>query len=128
MTSVRAPRIARDGAVGRPVTKIDIDHPGRSTDRGKIDAYHGSLPVLAARLKRSSRRAQRFAFPTTDTHLAAITGGAGKYCRIKATLLPHEARQFFRSSGTLPPFSASLIITCLCSQIFIAAESLASPV
>ena len=34
----------------------------------------------------------------------------------------------FRSSGTLPPFSASLAMTCLCSQMFIAAESSVSPV
>jgi hypothetical protein len=32
-----------------------------------------------------------------------------------------------RSSGTLPPFSASLIITCLCSHTFIAAVSFVSP-
>ena len=32
------------------------------------------------------------------------------------------------SSGTLQPFSASSIITCLCNQTFIAAESLVSPV
>ena len=34
----------------------------------------------------------------------------------------------FSDSGTFPPFSASLIITCLCSQMFIAAESLVLPV
>ena len=32
------------------------------------------------------------------------------------------------ASGTFPPFSASLIITCLCSQIFMAAEFAISPV
>ena len=32
-----------------------------------------------------------------------------------------------RSSGTLPPFSASFCMTCLCSQIFIDAESFMSP-
>jgi hypothetical protein len=31
-------------------------------------------------------------------------------------------------SGTFPPFSASLIITCLCSQIFMSAELAISPV
>ena len=31
------------------------------------------------------------------------------------------------SSGTLPPFSASFCITCLCSQIFIDAELFVSP-
>ncbi len=34
----------------------------------------------------------------------------------------------FKSSGTLPPFSASFVITCLCSQTFIAAESSVLPV
>ena len=34
----------------------------------------------------------------------------------------------FSASGTFPPFSASLIITCLCSQIFMAAEFAISPV
>jgi hypothetical protein len=32
-----------------------------------------------------------------------------------------------RSAGTLPPFSASFCITCLCSQMFIDAESFMSP-
>ena len=31
------------------------------------------------------------------------------------------------SSGTLPPFSTSFCITCLCSQIFIDAESFVLP-
>src|SRR5262245_10565732 len=35
--------------------------------------------------------------------------------------------QLLSSCGTLPPFSASLIMTCLCSQMFIAAESFMSP-
>ena len=32
------------------------------------------------------------------------------------------------ASGTFPPFSASLTITCLCSQIFMSAEFAVSPV
>jgi len=32
------------------------------------------------------------------------------------------------SAGNFPPFAASLVITCLCSQIFMVAESLVSPV
>src|ERR1700722_6686286 len=32
------------------------------------------------------------------------------------------------SAGSLPPFAASLVITCLCSQTFMVAESLVSPV
>lgn len=37
------------------------------------------------------------------------------------------AVQIFRSSGSLPPFSASFAKTCLCSQIFIVAVSSVSP-
>lgn len=33
-----------------------------------------------------------------------------------------------KSSGTLPPFSASFWTTCLCSQTFMVAESSLSPV
>src|ERR1700730_10659127 len=32
------------------------------------------------------------------------------------------------SDGSLPPLAASLVITCLCSQMFMLAESLVSPV
>ena len=32
------------------------------------------------------------------------------------------------SAGSLPPLAASLDITCLCSQMFMVAESLVSPV
>src|SRR5262249_1337268 len=35
---------------------------------------------------------------------------------------------FFKLSGTLPPPSASLVITCSCSQMFISAEPLSAPV
>ena len=45
---------------------------------------------------------------------------------------PHElvtaGNYTLSESGTFPPFSASLIITCLCSQIFMAAEFSISPV
>jgi hypothetical protein len=34
----------------------------------------------------------------------------------------------FKLSGTLPPLSASFVMTCLCSQTFIAAEPLSAPV
>ena len=35
---------------------------------------------------------------------------------------------YFRSDGTLPPFAASLDMTCFCSHTFIEAESPWSPV
>ena len=38
------------------------------------------------------------------------------------------ADQCLISGGSLPPFAASFAITCLCSQIFMLAESLLSPV
>ena len=38
-----------------------------------------------------------------------------------------EQNQPFSSAGTLPPFSASFCMTCLCSQTFIAAELFVSP-
>ena len=37
-------------------------------------------------------------------------------------------RQCLISGGSLPPLAASLVITCLCSQMFMLAESLLSPV
>lgn len=36
--------------------------------------------------------------------------------------------QSLRSAGTLPPFSSSFLMTCLCNQTFIEAESFLSPV
>jgi hypothetical protein len=37
---------------------------------------------------------------------------------------PTTVPQCFNSSGTFSPLAASLVITCLCSQIFMLAESL----
>jgi hypothetical protein len=37
-------------------------------------------------------------------------------------------RQCLISGGSLPPLAANLVITCLCSQMFMLAESLLSPV
>ena len=48
---------------------------------------------------------------------------------IAANAVAASARvQSSRSAGTLPPFSASLRMTCLCSHIFMAAESSVLPV
>src|SRR5215208_2026399 len=41
--------------------------------------------------------------------------------------LPQVVNQSLRSSGTLPPFSASFRMTCLCSHMFMDAESFISP-
>ena len=61
-------------------------------------------------------------------------GNAGSRPLFVETLGPARAGgwagnrdQCFRSEGTLPPFSASLIMTCLCSQMFIAAEFFVLP-
>ena len=64
------------------------------------------------------------------TPLAAETASvkevpAGLRARYSAT---RYRLQCFSSSGTLPPFSASFAITCLCSQTFIVAESSVLPV
>ena len=38
--------------------------------------------------------------------------------------MPSTSRsRYLRSAGTLPPFAASFCMTCLCSQMFIDAES-----
>ena len=44
------------------------------------------------------------------------------------TKRPDIPNHSLRSAGSLPPFAASLVKTCLCSQIFMVAESLVSPV
>ena len=56
------------------------------------------------------------------THHKACAGGP--YDLVSLRYLLH----FRSSSGTLPPFSASFSITCLCSQMFIVAELFLSPV
>ena len=45
----------------------------------------------------------------------------------RGSLLLPRAYYDFKSSGTLPPLSASFCMTCLCSQMFIAAELFISP-
>ncbi len=45
----------------------------------------------------------------------------------RARLRLESCRQSFRLAGTLPPPSASLAMTCLCSQIFISAEPSSAP-
>ena len=42
--------------------------------------------------------------------------------------LNRAKRQCLISGGSLPPLAASLVMTCLCSQMFMLAESLLSPV
>jgi len=44
------------------------------------------------------------------------------------SLRDEPSHQSSKSAGTLPPFSASFRITCLCSQIFMGAVSFMSPV
>src|ERR1700691_2717096 len=52
-----------------------------------------------------------------------------KKAREIAGLLPscEKSDHHLTSAGNLPPFAASLDITCLCNQIFMLAESLVSP-
>jgi len=53
-----------------------------------------------------------------------------KKARDNAGLLVGRERvaYHFTSAGSLPPLAASFAITCLCSQMFMLAESLLSPV
>ena len=53
-----------------------------------------------------------------------------KKARDNAGLLVGRERiaYHFTSAGNLPPLAASFPITCLCSQMFMLAESLVSPV
>ena len=53
------------------------------------------------------------------TKKARATAGLLKLCAVAHHLT---------SDGSLPPLAASLVITCLCSQMFMLAESLLSPV
>ena len=53
---------------------------------------------------------------------------ARKWHRCRAEFDGTRYRGYIRLAGTFPPFAASLAITCLCSQMFIVAESFVSPV
>jgi hypothetical protein len=58
---------------------------------------------------------------TMDPRVKPAGDGGGLWCA--AT----RGSQPLSSAGTLPPFSASFCMTCLCSHTFIDAESLMSP-
>src|SRR3984893_8083820 len=55
-------------------------------------------------------------------------GGHKKGPRQRGPFLALTRNQCLISGGSLPPFAASLVITCLCSHTFMVAESLVSPV
>jgi hypothetical protein len=61
-------------------------------------------------------------------HMDARVKPAHDTTRVVNPKRPESDLQCFKSSGTLPPLSASFCITCLCSQMFIEAESFVSPV
>ena len=51
--------------------------------------------------------------------------------KIGSLAMPTKATRFayvLRLSGTLPPLSASFVMTCLCSQTFISADPSRAPV
>ncbi len=60
---------------------------------------------------------------TNSARLTRVPAESGVECPQK-----HQAECFIISAGTLPPFSASFVITCLCSQMFICAEPSSAPV
>ena len=72
--------------------------------------------------------------PDAETVLRQLPSWLAHYNQVH----PHRAlgyrspregvRYVLRSSGTLPPLAASLIMTCLCSQMFMDAELPVSPV
>ena len=64
---------------------------------------------------------------------AALTGACSRICKKARANAGLDRRLLMRrqcliSGGSLPPFAASFAITCLCSQTFMLAESLLSPV
>ena len=58
----------------------------------------------------------------------AVAKKKGPRCRGPFIWLNLTKRQCLISGGSLPPLAASLVMTCLCSQMFMLAESLLSPV
>ena len=82
-------------------------------------SLHCSWFVMFLRVGNGTRRSQvkgSHAAVPNNTHWCALDSTATFHCYA------------LRSSGTLPPFSASFCMTCLCSQMFIDAESFISPV
>jgi hypothetical protein len=77
---------------------------------------------------RHVRRVRR-AIGTTSERPLSKEQVLGVYLRWRPSAMGRHRRNYsLSSSGTLPPFSASFIMTCLCSQMFIDAESFISPV
>ena len=65
--------------------------------------------------------------PESEPAIVSATGIMGRGRGGRDRPAGPQAAACLRSSGTLPPFSASLVMTCLCSQMFMEAESLVSP-
>jgi hypothetical protein len=53
---------------------------------------------------------------------------SGGFCAPTRRDAPIAGRYALRCSGTLPPVSASLVMTCRCSHTFISAEPSSAPV
>ena len=68
-------------------------------------------------------------FRLRDTHRATPQWVDVQYTPLaRAASHARVFNHVLRLSGTLPPLSASLVMTCLCSQTFISAEPLRAPV
>ena len=97
--------------------------PGRAASR--LDDHKGRAPPVefdAARAVSSwgARLAQKSPASRPGSIVARVRPACfGSSC---------FGSSYFSSSGTLPPLAASLAMTCLCSQMFILAESCMSPV
>jgi hypothetical protein len=117
----RLPALQRDAIVGHRIL-LRLRTPRSTTpsiERGwpyrtKREQNVKCGPGASAWQQRDRRRAAPSSTPARDNGAS----GANQW----------KPLQLFRSSGTLPPFSASFCITCLCSQMFIEAESFMSPV
>src|SRR5262245_29595270 len=97
-------------------------------DRPALSGWEKDPPALLS----NSASLSRFWYPAMASNpKRAVIEGFSRL--IVLPLLRRQGRspllvQCLRSLGTIPPFAATLAITCLCSQMFMVAESPVSPV
>ena len=82
--------------------------------------------MAVARSTTASRAASRRSTSLLIRGSGHLCLGQGRETQHGLPLIP-PPRQFFSSSGTFPPFSASFFMTCFWSHMFIVAESFMSP-
>src|SRR5205814_9957765 len=95
---------------------------------GPTAAWSKLVPIPAASSPPTCRSAGR-AGNSPGGKIAARVSQRQKGPRYRGPLRRASDEGYhLTSAGSLPPLAASLAITCLCSQTFIVAESLVSPV